>query len=102
MAPQPANPIPQSAGRVRPGALAATSVDPPRPAAGATHDDTDSGLGQVAHEHGDGIGYEVKRWKGLPLYQCGTCHFNTMVEQKIVDHVENAAENNERLHPKKE
>lgn len=42
-------------------------------------------------------GYTEKVWKGVPLYQCLSCHWNTTDQAKIVDHVENALENNQAL-----
>jgi hypothetical protein len=50
-----------------------------------------------AHEPGKGKGYHEEKWKGMPMYQCDSCHFNSMNEAIIQDHVENAAENNARL-----
>lgn len=42
-------------------------------------------------------GYSLREWKGMPLYQCDSCHFNSMQLSIIEDHVENALENNRRL-----
>lgn len=72
-----------------------------RPGAGPEPEgaDTASPSGHTAHEPGRGDGYSTGKWKDLPLYQCDTCHFSTLSKPKIEDHVENAAENNERLRP---
>jgi hypothetical protein len=59
----------------------------------------ESPSGQTAHEPGRGDGYHTSKWKSFPMYVCDTCEFSTLSKTKIVDHVENAAENNERLRP---
>lgn len=61
----------------------------------------ESPSGHTAHPPGRGKGYRTeKKWKGIyPVYECNTCNFSTLNEKVIVDHVENAAENNERLRP---
>lgn len=53
--------------------------------------------GHTAHEPARGDGYSTRQWKSYPMYVCDTCEFSTLSREKIVDHVENAAENNERL-----
>lgn len=71
-------------------------ADKPAP---ATSNDQDSPSGHTAHAPGRGDGYSTKQWKSYPMYVCDTCEFSTLSKEKIVDHVENAAENNERLRP---
>ena len=60
--------------------------------------DIDSPSGHVAHAPARGKGYtDTGRWKGYVLYECLTCHFNSLNKTVITDHVERAAENNARL-----
>jgi hypothetical protein len=61
--------------------------------------DTHDALAPGEHPEitGKGKGYHVTKWKSFPMYQCDTCHFNTLDEQIMIDHVENAKENNDRI-----
>lgn len=62
-----------------------TAVDPLSPS------------GHTAHPPAKGKGYSDITWKGNPAYKCDTCDYAVLSKERIEDHVENAAENNERL-----